>query len=229
MNTTTVPFAFGLLLMLLSLLGCCCEQEGNVCVDSVYGLLQFISGLAIVLAGTFIVVTINRWMYNIATEERVSWELDEGIGGVQQNLADFMLGLADGCCDSFTIKECPDTYNNTGGFYYCYLTKSSYDDGLNAGLGSRGKDAYCSFDALLKACNDADVNSFLVANYEGLDKEILPVGVALIVMGCLIFFASFLSCHLACKNMGRRYSSSDQHGGHDGVRLVYGSHEMQLA
>mmetsp|Transcript_16355 Transcript_16355/g.20233 ORF Transcript_16355/g.20233 Transcript_16355/m.20233 type:complete len:221 (+) Transcript_16355:628-1290(+) len=191
-----VPFAFGLVLIMMSILGCCCSKEGNVCFLTFYGIIQFISGLFIVIAGSVIIVTINRYMYNTANEKRVSSGIDEGIGGAQRDFADFMLGLAQGCC-SVTIPQCGvgAPLNQTGGYSFCWNDNSAFEAGTNAA--AEGRDTYCDYETLLAAC--PEVNAFFRANYDFLNENVLPGGIALTIFGVILFLASFFSCHLGCK------------------------------
>jgi len=181
---------------MMSILGCCCSKEGNVCFLTFYGIIQFISGLFIVIAGSVIIVTINRYMYNTANEKRVSSGIDEGIGGAQRDFADFMLGLAQGCC-SVTIPQCGvgAPLNQTGGYSFCWNDNSAFEAGTNAA--AEGRDTYCDYETLLAAC--PEVNAFFRANYDFLNENVLPGGIALTIFGVILFLASFFSCHLGCK------------------------------
>mmetsp|Transcript_15042 Transcript_15042/g.17027 ORF Transcript_15042/g.17027 Transcript_15042/m.17027 type:complete len:268 (+) Transcript_15042:195-998(+) len=196
-----LPLIFGVCLLVSSVLGCCCTKEGNVCFLTVYGLLQFVSGVFILVGGSVIIVTIDRYMANIVESHKVSNGLEPGIGGAQQDFADFMLGLCDGCCASITIPACSSnsTFNNADGRTYCYLSS----DPFQAGFEAVDDSTYCESVGLPQACADGDAHEFLQINYDFLDQNVLPAGIALTVFGALLFVASFCSCHLGCKRERR--------------------------
>jgi len=193
-----VPFAFGLILTIGAILGCCFTKPGNMCFLGFYALIQFVSGSLIIVSGAFIVTTINKYLKNIVTTNNISDGLDEGIGGAQHDFSDFLLGLYAGCCNgsSTVIPNCPERLTQPPNLTFCYLDAEVFFNGATAGEASLT--AYCAYAPLKQACAEDNIRQFLEVNYNWLNDNILPVGITFLIFGSLLFFASCCSCRVGC-------------------------------
>lgn len=211
--------------MFFAVLGCCCTKEGNACFLTFYGILQFISGVVIIATGSLIIVSIHRYLYNVAYTPDVSSGLEEGAGGVQRNFGDFMLGLYEGCCkpieNDTSINAC-DNFLEEGNRKFCHNNIEYFNDGFEAGSKAQ---SYC--EQFTKECaSSRPVDSFLVANYLFMEQNILPGGIALVVFGSFLFFAAFFSCHVGCKKEKKKKNS---YQGETGQNIAYGGQQMTYA
>jgi len=193
-----VPFAFGLILTIGSILGCCFTKPGNMCFLGLYAVIQFVSGSLIIISGAFIVTTISKYFKNITTTENISDGLAEGVGGAQQDFSDFLLGLYSGCCNgsSTVIPMCPERLPQPPNLTFCFLDQTLFENGVTAGQLSFT--TYCSYRPLEQACADESIRQFLEANYNWLKDNVLPVGITFLVFGSLLFLASCCSCRVGC-------------------------------
>mmetsp|Transcript_871 Transcript_871/g.1057 ORF Transcript_871/g.1057 Transcript_871/m.1057 type:complete len:266 (+) Transcript_871:326-1123(+) len=189
-----VPFAFGIVLMLGAILGCIFTKPGNCCFLGTYGIIQFVIGVIIIISGAFILASITI-TEEIVDSNAISNGLDPDTA--QPEVSDFMLGLYEGCCSTPEIPNCP-TNITQGDKTFCYLNPSTFQSGVDSAIASNN--TYCVYDPFQAACDQQDIQSFLVANHDWLKDNLFPGGVAIVVFGSLLFFASCCSCYVGCKS-----------------------------
>jgi len=207
-----VPLVLGVVLVLFSGLGCVQVKARNawslICLSAAY----VIFGLLIATTAVFLIVIITQYVGTIASSAEVTSSLSPGIGNVQHEVADFLLGLAQGCCSlpkqnqTLSIPNCDDGFyeNPVGDFMYCFIgIDRAFLSGVNVGQQQQDNGLYCTSEKIMSACDAYDVHAFLNASYSFLNTSFLPGCIALAVLGGLLLMSSFCSCCL----MRRRFRS----------------------
>mmetsp|Transcript_3047 Transcript_3047/g.3626 ORF Transcript_3047/g.3626 Transcript_3047/m.3626 type:complete len:272 (+) Transcript_3047:107-922(+) len=223
-----LPFACGVLVMFGAIVSCWCAKHDkrNACFDSIFATVVFATGVVIIAAGGIVVVTIRRYMHNMVLKSEVTSGLEAGIGGKQQEFSDFMLGLADGCCSTFSIPDCSEGFYAEDAYRYCYLDSDSYETGVEVAFDAG--DAYCGKVGLPQACESSSVHNFLRVNYDYLRQNVLPAGIVLVTTGCLLVLGACycLDCHKVLKNRDDKPKTYDEFAQH----LHYGkNHQLVMA
>lgn len=201
--TVWLPLALGVVIVALSICGCCCESAHSPgIIILIFSLIQFVFGIAIVAAGAALIILSTDTIVALAAAPQATEGLDDGAFQVNQEVSDFFLGLYYGCCeDDLTtpnLLQCPAFTPSDGGtFSYCFVNQDVYAAGVESGRVS--KPAYCAIPVLKATCAPLpQVNAFLKANESLLQDNILPAGIAFTIFGVLLLLAGVASCVLGC-------------------------------
>ena len=200
-----VPLVLGVVLVFLSGLGCVQVKAGNpwslICLSVAY----VVFGLLVSATAVFLIVIITQYVRTIVASAEATSSLSPGIGNVQHEVADFLLGLAQGCCtlseqnQTLIIPNCDDGFyeNPVGDFMYCFIgINGAFLSGVNVGQEQQDDGLYCTSENILSACAGYDVHAFLDASYSFLNTSFLPGCIALAVLGGLLIMSSICSCCL---------------------------------
>lgn len=214
-----VAVGVGAAIVVLSLIACCCEATlQNRYVIAFFGLLQLIFGILLLVVGAALCVLAGDYINTIVATDRATFDVAPGLGGLQQDMSDILLGLFDGCCNGTVppLEACPD-FNTYEGKQYCWESSKAFFTGSD--IGADHVNSYCVFAELPDHC-PSDIPSFLRRNQELLQVYVYPAGIACVVFGVLIFLASVLSCRIGCLT-SRTFSQYQARNNVDGVQKIH--------
>lgn len=223
-----IGVAVGGAIVLVSAIGCCCEATvQNKYVLLCFGFLQFVFGILLLVIGGTLSVFAGDYINAIVASSTATVGVAPGLGGLQADMSDFLLGLFTGCCNGTdpVLQRCP-TLLAFGGKNYCFEDSNVYLAGVDAGVA--GRTSYCTLENIPSTCR-SDIPSFLRANQVLLNVYVWPAGIAFVVFGLLIFIASMCSCRIGCLNDGqfRRYQADNNTSG--GAKPIAARGQLYLA
>jgi len=188
-----VPFAFGMVLVLMSLLNCCVTLKEKRCVVGLYAVIQLTFAILIAVAGGALMVYTN-YLNDIAEEG--SCTISDGIGNSRHYLSDYETGMYVQCC--ITDPAGRDAFIS-GDPRPCIYNQDAFDAGNATDAQSCQvlSEAFevCSPSATGSLAGLKDFQSAVASLFE---DAFWPAGVAMLVFALLIFLAFFGSCYLAC-------------------------------
>mmetsp|Transcript_23209 Transcript_23209/g.41070 ORF Transcript_23209/g.41070 Transcript_23209/m.41070 type:complete len:276 (-) Transcript_23209:176-1003(-) len=191
-----MPLAFGAVLMMMSLIGCCVALEDKHCMIGLFGFIQFIFSIVVIAAG---VVLIQYTTYLQEISVTPVNELEPGYLDSRLILNDFSLGIYETCCGVDMIppsSECPANSDSLNA--YCYFDKDVYNSTFKTPTSTCNalKD---QFDVCDSASGDgAGLKTFQADLAEIAENYALNAGYAFCFFGAILLLAAMGSSYLAC-------------------------------
>lgn len=192
-----IGVAVGGAIVLVSLLGCCCESTlQNKYIILFFGLLQLIFGILLLVIGSTLSIVAGDYINTIVAAPKATRGIPPGLGGLQADMSDFLLGLFSGCCNGTIpdLRLCPDALDFAGN-EYCYEKPDVFTAGIDAG--EVGRTTYCTLEGIPNTCR-SDIPGFLRSNQILLNVYVWPAGIAFVAFGLMILIASMCSCRIGC-------------------------------
>jgi hypothetical protein len=199
------PFALGLVISLLALIGCCSAISHSRCCIGIFGLMQLLVGIVLVVSGAAWVVG-SDYMGTVSSSAPAL--LAPGLYGSQQALSDASSGLFYACCAS-SVPSNLQPCNAAAGVgtllnSVCYWNRDTF----LAPIASAQNDQDMCQDLVkggLFTCPPASAGTSgtavrqlqaSMASYA--HAYFWPTGIALIVAGAILLLAFVGSMYLAC-------------------------------
>jgi hypothetical protein len=203
------PFALGLVISVLALIGCCSAISHSRCCIGIFGLMQLLVGIVLIVAGTAWVVGSN-YMFTVSTSGPA--QLAPGFDGSQHALSDASSGLFYACCAGgalpANLRPCVDATREDISHFslssVCYWNLDTF----SAPIVSAQKSQDMCKDLVkggLFTCPPASAGTSglavrqlqaSMASYT--HTHFWPTGIALIVAGAILLLAFMGSMYLAC-------------------------------
>jgi len=200
------PFALGLMITVLALIGCCSAIGHNRCCIGIFGILQLLVGIVLVLCGAAWVVG-SDYMGTVSTSAPAL--LAPGVYGSQHALSDVSSGLFYACCANgvppANIKAC-NAANGVGISLssVCYWDAETFAAPIASAQNDQNE---CQnlIKAGLLTCPPSSAGTSgtavrqMQASMASYTRTYLwPTGVAFIVAGAILLLAFVGSMYLAC-------------------------------
>jgi hypothetical protein len=200
------PFALGLLITVLALIGCCSAIGHNRFCIGIFGIMQLLVGIVLVLCGTAWVVGCG-YMGTVSTSAPAL--IAPGFGGSQQALSDVSSGLFYACCANGvpprTIQAC-NAANGVGTSLssVCYWDSHTFAAPITSALKDQNECKNLIQAGLFtcppysEATSGTAVRQMQASMASYTRTHLWPTGVALIVAGAILLLAFMGSMYLAC-------------------------------
>jgi hypothetical protein len=214
------PFALGLLITLLALIGCCSALGHNRCCIGIFGIMQLVVGIVLVLCGAAWMVG-SDYMGTVSTSAPAL--LEPGFYGSQHALSDVSSGLFYACCANGVppanqLKAC-NAANGVGTSLssVCYW---DYDTFVAPIASARNDQDECQnvIKSGLFTCPPSSAGTSgtavrqMQASMASYTRTYLwPTGVALVVAGAILLLAFLGSMYLACCAARETYVQQPQY------------------
>ncbi len=215
-----VPFVLSIIIMFISLAGCCTALEEKKCCVGFYGVLQFVFGLIFVFVGVFFVLYGETFTKLGTVRNPLIFNKDpSNIKSMSLRFfSDLTTGVYVNCCNGGQPSNCssiipggdscPVGLENS---CYCVFSEAVFEKGENA-----PKD-FCTFLSSAGATcgsnesEDTDpsrdltrLKDYQTAMARSINKTIFPAGIGLASFGSMLFIVSFGSWYIACCARSRK-------------------------
>jgi hypothetical protein len=194
------PFITGVLISLLALVGCCITIAENKCFLGIYGFLQLVFGIVIVVSGAGLLV----WTYSLENVSQVPTNQVSSASGnsdINEFVSDFTYGMLTACC-SVTIpqEQCSSSSGNP-----CFYNQQNFESGTSIDSSICQEFVFdqvgftCSSNPIIDPVEaESDLKS-LQADLGAYSKSYFEVtGIIFIICGGALFVCMIGSFYLCC-------------------------------